>query len=361
MPRCDVIVLGAGIVGTSVALHLVKRGYSVVLVDRRGPGEETSYGNAGVIEGNTLFPHAFPSGLFGAVAGRAQAGAGGELPPVVPADHRALADGISREDARRRQRRLRHRHAPAVCARGERARGADGAGRRHALSAQGRLAQGLSRQFFVQRRRARARFGRDARPQASRDRRRGGARARAFADAGVSPRRALAGCRERVQSAGGDQSLFRAIHPARWHPAQRRRAHAAPHGRRLAGRHRRGLDRRQGRRDRARPLGARCPGSARHQAAARLQARLSPPLPPAGQRRPDPAGGGRRQRLLPRADGAGHPADHRGGICQPRRQAHAGAIRPADAGGARVVPARRRHRAAALDGVAAVLCRIPCR
>jgi D-amino-acid dehydrogenase len=63
MPRADVIVLGAGIVGTSAALHLVKRGYSVVLIDRRGPGEETSYGNAGVIEGNTLFPHAFPSGL----------------------------------------------------------------------------------------------------------------------------------------------------------------------------------------------------------------------------------------------------------------------------------------------------------
>lgn len=63
MPRTDAIVLGAGIVGTSAALHLAKRGLSVVLVDKRGPGEETSYGNAGVIEGNTLFPHAFPSGL----------------------------------------------------------------------------------------------------------------------------------------------------------------------------------------------------------------------------------------------------------------------------------------------------------
>jgi D-amino-acid dehydrogenase len=63
MARTDVIVLGAGIVGTSAALHLSKRGVSVALVDRRGPGEETSYGNAGVIEGNTLFPHAFPSGL----------------------------------------------------------------------------------------------------------------------------------------------------------------------------------------------------------------------------------------------------------------------------------------------------------
>jgi len=59
--RTDVIVLGAGIVGTSVALHLVKSGLSVALIDRGGPGEETSYGNAGVIEGNTIFPAAFPS------------------------------------------------------------------------------------------------------------------------------------------------------------------------------------------------------------------------------------------------------------------------------------------------------------
>ena len=61
MARADVIVLGAGIVGTSVALHLVKRGLSVALVDRGGAGEGTSYGNAGIIEGNTIFPAAFPS------------------------------------------------------------------------------------------------------------------------------------------------------------------------------------------------------------------------------------------------------------------------------------------------------------
>ena len=34
MARTDVIVLGAGIVGTSAALHLVKRGLAVALVDR---------------------------------------------------------------------------------------------------------------------------------------------------------------------------------------------------------------------------------------------------------------------------------------------------------------------------------------
>jgi D-amino-acid dehydrogenase len=63
MARTDAIVLGAGIVGTSAALHLAKRGLSVAMVDRRAPGEETSYGNTGIIEGNTLFPHAFPSGF----------------------------------------------------------------------------------------------------------------------------------------------------------------------------------------------------------------------------------------------------------------------------------------------------------
>jgi D-amino-acid dehydrogenase len=62
MARTDAMVLGAGIIGTSIALHLVKRGLSVALVDQHAPGEGTSYGNAGVIEGNTLFPHAFPSG-----------------------------------------------------------------------------------------------------------------------------------------------------------------------------------------------------------------------------------------------------------------------------------------------------------
>lgn len=60
MARTDAIVLGAGIVGTAAALHLAKRGLSVALVDRRGPGEETSYGNAGIIEGNTYFPYPMP-------------------------------------------------------------------------------------------------------------------------------------------------------------------------------------------------------------------------------------------------------------------------------------------------------------
>jgi D-amino-acid dehydrogenase len=34
---------------------------SVALIDRAGVGEQTSYGNAGIIEGNTVFPPAFPA------------------------------------------------------------------------------------------------------------------------------------------------------------------------------------------------------------------------------------------------------------------------------------------------------------
>ncbi len=56
----DAIVLGAGIIGVSTALHLAKRGKAVVLVDRRGPGEETSYGNAGLIQREGVVPYGFP-------------------------------------------------------------------------------------------------------------------------------------------------------------------------------------------------------------------------------------------------------------------------------------------------------------
>lgn len=60
----DIVVIGAGIVGVSAALHLQRRGRSVTLVDRRGPGEETSYGNTGVIEGGTYVPIAMPTNPF---------------------------------------------------------------------------------------------------------------------------------------------------------------------------------------------------------------------------------------------------------------------------------------------------------
>jgi len=54
------IVLGAGMVGVATALQLQRRGWSVVLVDRRQPGEETSYGNAGIIQSEALRPYPMP-------------------------------------------------------------------------------------------------------------------------------------------------------------------------------------------------------------------------------------------------------------------------------------------------------------
>lgn len=63
MGRTDVIVLGGGIVGVSSALHLQKRGRSVVLVDRRDPGEETSHGNTGIIQREGVVPYPFPRDL----------------------------------------------------------------------------------------------------------------------------------------------------------------------------------------------------------------------------------------------------------------------------------------------------------
>ncbi len=56
----DVLVLGAGIVGLSLALKLQERGRDVVLVDKGEPGAATSFGNAGLIERSTVFPYAFP-------------------------------------------------------------------------------------------------------------------------------------------------------------------------------------------------------------------------------------------------------------------------------------------------------------
>lgn len=56
----DVIVLGAGIVGITLALQLRLRGRRVTLIDRQAPGSATSFGNAGLIERSSVFPYAFP-------------------------------------------------------------------------------------------------------------------------------------------------------------------------------------------------------------------------------------------------------------------------------------------------------------
>jgi D-amino-acid dehydrogenase len=85
----DLIVLGAGIVGVSTARFAQMRGMRVALVDRRGPGEETSYGNSGIIDPGALFPKPMPRSLAGLarfarndrVAARYRAGS---LPGLAP-------------------------------------------------------------------------------------------------------------------------------------------------------------------------------------------------------------------------------------------------------------------------------------
>ncbi|WP_118132961.1 FAD-binding oxidoreductase [Oceanicella sp. SM1341] len=59
----DILVLGAGMAGLGAALQLQRRGHDVAIVDRRPPGRETSYGNAGIIQAEAMEPYAMPRGM----------------------------------------------------------------------------------------------------------------------------------------------------------------------------------------------------------------------------------------------------------------------------------------------------------
>jgi len=61
--KFDVAVLGAGMIGVCTALHLQARGKSVVIIDRCGPGLETSFGNAGLIQREAIEPYELPRKL----------------------------------------------------------------------------------------------------------------------------------------------------------------------------------------------------------------------------------------------------------------------------------------------------------
>lgn len=60
MLNSRIAVLGAGMVGVATALELQRLGAHVTLIDRRAPGLETSYGNAGVIARSSLMPFNHP-------------------------------------------------------------------------------------------------------------------------------------------------------------------------------------------------------------------------------------------------------------------------------------------------------------
>ena len=55
-----VTVIGAGIVGTVCANYLLRDGHQVTLIDRAGPGEAASFGNAGAISPASVVPIAYP-------------------------------------------------------------------------------------------------------------------------------------------------------------------------------------------------------------------------------------------------------------------------------------------------------------
>jgi len=58
--KADVVILGAGIVGVSIACHLRQRGRSVILVDPTGVGRGASFGNAGLLERSSFLPISCP-------------------------------------------------------------------------------------------------------------------------------------------------------------------------------------------------------------------------------------------------------------------------------------------------------------
>ncbi|MFZ9077085.1 MAG: NAD(P)/FAD-dependent oxidoreductase [Alphaproteobacteria bacterium] len=60
MTEGHVTIIGAGIVGVSCALHLLKDGWRVSLIDEHPAGTQTSYGNAGAISPQSINPMSGP-------------------------------------------------------------------------------------------------------------------------------------------------------------------------------------------------------------------------------------------------------------------------------------------------------------
>jgi D-amino-acid dehydrogenase len=62
-----VLVIGAGVIGLACAFRLAREGLAVTLVDRGKPGRGTSFGNAGHIATEQVFPLASPEVVRGAL------------------------------------------------------------------------------------------------------------------------------------------------------------------------------------------------------------------------------------------------------------------------------------------------------
>jgi D-amino-acid dehydrogenase len=55
-PTVDIAVIGAGIIGVACALQLARQGHRVVVIDPQAPGMGASYGNAGHLATEQVFP-----------------------------------------------------------------------------------------------------------------------------------------------------------------------------------------------------------------------------------------------------------------------------------------------------------------
>ena len=66
--RHSIVVVGAGVVGIACAVHLLRDGHRVTIIDRQAPGEACSFGNAGVFANYACLPVSLP-GLVWSVPG----------------------------------------------------------------------------------------------------------------------------------------------------------------------------------------------------------------------------------------------------------------------------------------------------
>ncbi|TMV03244.1 FAD-dependent oxidoreductase [Ruegeria sediminis] len=59
-----IAIIGAGIVGVSTAVWLQRNGHQVILIDRKGPAEGTSFGNGGILASCSIVPVTVPGLLL---------------------------------------------------------------------------------------------------------------------------------------------------------------------------------------------------------------------------------------------------------------------------------------------------------
>tara|TARA_B100000795_G_scaffold203559_1_gene157174 strand:+ start:917 stop:2155 length:1239 start_codon:yes stop_codon:yes gene_type:complete len=60
MIKADIVILGGGVIGLSIALKMLNSGREVILIDPQEPGTGTSYGNAGTIAEYAVLPVGTP-------------------------------------------------------------------------------------------------------------------------------------------------------------------------------------------------------------------------------------------------------------------------------------------------------------